>query len=497
MFLDAENSLLNNKRKIAFLIPYYEGRNHHHFLGIGYLSQTLLTNGYDTLIVDEDAIYYLMERKKADNILDSSRQFIVKKLSEYEPDAICVSINTANYPNSLRLLRFIRKRFPNVSVIVGGPHITSSWKTFKKYHQNLFDIAVIGEGENTLLEVCDKLSNELALDNISGVMLSTSNNNNVVARHLINKLDDLPFPDRDGFYKLFSGKDYQIIKENYQDVFYSYLPGFRGKKYARIVGSRGCAFACAFCSPSLLWKNNHTGRPVRRLRDPKRVVDEIEYLYHQNYEAFYFDDPTFPFKSEPGFYKDMISELKKRKIQITWSAPTRSDELSEKILQELYDSGFTYTYFGLETDQKEKLIDMDKYFDIEHSLNVIKWCDQIGVHCDVSYQVGLPGDNLGSIIKSIQWLEKHGLQKKSFFSIAAIWPETPLAQKYGITSDDFEPEIDKKRFEERGLYFFEPGNPQIERYYSNCSGNFHFIDEETAIQVKYYLMDAGFIKRFD
>ena len=193
----------------------------------------------------------------------------------------------------------------------------------------------------------------------------------------------------------------------------------------------------------------------------------------------------------------MISEFKKRKIQITWSAPTRSDELSEKILHELYDSGFTYTYFGLETDQKEKLMDMEKYFDIEHSLNVIKWCDQIGIHCDVSYQVGLPGDNLESIIKSLQWLEEHGLQKKSFFSIAAIWPETPLAQKYGLTSDDFEPEIDKKRLEAKGLYFFEPGNPQIERYYSNCSGNFHFIDEETAIRIKYYLMDAGFIKRFD
>jgi radical SAM superfamily enzyme YgiQ (UPF0313 family) len=314
---------------------------------------------------------------------------------------------------------------------------------------------------------------------------------------LIDKLDELPFPDRDGFYKLFSEKDSEIIDENYQDVFYTYLPGFRGKKYARIIGSRGCSFACDFCSPSLLWKNNHTGEPVRRLRNPKRVVDEIEYLYRQGYEAFYFDDPTFPFKSEPEFYKVIIVELKKRNVHVAWSAPTRSDELSKEILEELYHSGFTYTYFGLETDQKDKLIKMEKYFDIEHSLNVIKWCDEIGIHCDVSYQVGLPGDSLDSIIESIQWLEKHGLQKKSFFSIAAIWPETPLAMKYGITSDDYEPETDKKRLEEKGLYYFKPGDLHIEKYYSNCSGNFHFIDKETAIQVKYYLMDAGFIKRFD
>ena len=99
-------------------------------------------------------------------------------------------------------------------------------------------------------------------------------------------------------------------------------------------------------------------------------------------------------------------------------------------------------------------MDMEKYFDIEHSLNVIKWCDQIGIHCDVSYQIGLPGEDYDSIITSIQWLEKHGLQKNSFFSIAAIWPGTLLARKYKITSEDFEPSNDKKRLEKDGLYYY-------------------------------------------
>lgn len=439
-----------------------------------------------------------MEKKNIGNASESSRQFIFQKLSEYAPDIICTTINTANYPNSLSLLEYIRKHFQDVLSVVGGPHITSSFKTFKEYHKNLFDIAIIGEGENTLLEVCDNLSKELPMVDISGIILSKSNNDNVSARKLINTLDDLPYPDREGFYKLFTKtEDLKIIERGYRDVFYSFLPGFRDTKYARVVGSRGCSFACDFCSPSVLWKNTFTGRPVRRLRNPKNVVDEIEYLYHQDYRAFYFDDPTFPFNSEPEFYKTLITEFKKRDLHIAWSAPTRSDELSKEILQELYDSGFTYTYFGLETNQEEKLINMDKNCNIQHSLNVVEWCNEIGIHCDVSFQIGLPGDDLNSIIKSIQWLEENGLQQKSFFSIAAIWPETPLAKKYNLCSSDFEPETDKKCLEARGLYYFEPGNPQIERYYSNCSGNFHFINEKTAIQVKYYLIDAGFIKRFD
>ena len=94
-------------------------------------------------------------------------------------------------------------------------------------------------------------------------------------------------------------------------------------------------------------------------------------------------------------------------------------------------------------------------------------------------------------------LGSNGLQKNSFFSIAAIWPETSWAIVYGVDSDYFEPAVEKEGLRANGVYYFKPGNPQIERYFSNCSSNFHFIDEETAIRVKHYLIDAGFIRRFD
>jgi len=60
-----------------------------------------------------------------------------------------------------------------------------------------------------------------------------------------------------------------------------------------------------------------------------------------------------------------------------------------------------------------------------------------------------------------------------------------------------DPAVDKTRLETNGIFYFNPGNPRIERYFSNCSDNFHFIDEETAIRFKHYLTDSGFIKRFD
>lgn len=489
--------IMSKNKRIALLLPFYDGRNHSQLLGVGYLSQMLKEAGNDTLIIDEDAVFSVMEKRGVKDPLSLARLFIIEKLKDYSPFALCATVNTANYERSLELLTLIRESFQDIKIIVGGPHITTSWHSFKKFHNTLFDIAIIGEGEQTIIEVCDSFFSNNPLKGIKGAISSQSNGAHFKPRNLIEDLDCLPYPDREGFYKVFSKDEHAIVDEHYNNVFYAHLPGFKGKKFSRIVGSRGCNFSCSFCSPSFFWKNPLNGKPVRRTRSPFKIVDEIEYLVNQGYQAFYFDDPTFPYKSKPEFYLSFIHELKRRGLNINWAAPTRHDELSEDILRQLFESGFTYTYFGLETYQQKDLIEMGKAIDIDYCIKLLDWCQSIGIHCDVSYQIGVPGENYDSIIKSIQWLEKHGLQKRSFFSIAAIWPETPLARKYGVKSDDFEPSSDKKRLEKEGLYYFKPGNPQIEKYFSNCSGTFHFIDEETAIQAKYYLIGSGFIKRFD
>lgn len=483
--------------KIAFLLPYYEGRNHSPFLGVGYLSQTLKGKGFSTCILDEDALVFFNDQKGERNPLGASRRFLFDHLQGFQPDVLALSISTANYQRSLDLLRFLRKKFPGVFIMVGGPHITSSWECFREFHSQLFEVAVIGEGEETVSEICSRLRDGSDWRGAKGSIPSRGPEVPFSPRPLIRDLDSLPFPDRDGFFAALPGSEVPVLQEHYHRVFYSHLPGFRGKPYTRIVASRGCDFSCDFCSPSACWKDPETGRPERRLRKPEKIADEIEALVSTGHQAFYFDDPTFPFLSQPDFIHRFIAELKERGLGISWAAPTRSDELSEEMLVSLSRSGFSYTYFGLETPREDRLLGMGKPTDLTHSLDVLKHCEELGIHCDVSFQVGLPGDSFETIIRDIQWLERHHLQKKSFFSLAAIWPETPLAKKYDLLSRDFEPSADKKRLETRGLFYFSPGDQRIERYFSNCSGTFHFIDVETAIKVKYYLIDAGFIKRFE
>jgi radical SAM superfamily enzyme YgiQ (UPF0313 family) len=478
----------SNNLKVAFCLPYYAGRNHSPFLGIGYLSSILNSNGIETRIFDLDAIAWVMLKKHNDNHMAETNSFLADRLAKFEPDIIAVTINTTNYEETINLLKHIHNYKGKAKIIVGGPHISTSYSAFNKYHYNLFDLAIIGEGETALLEICKNM--------IANTWNNCYNKNDYVLGSPVENLDSFPYPDRNGFYTAFNSEDFKLVEEHYRRNFYTHLPGFKGKKYERVVASRGCDYQCSFCSPGILWRDYKTNKPKRRIRSPKNIVDEIEMLYEKGITAFYFDDPTFPVCSDLGFFTQFVFELKNRGLSIKWAAPVRVEEIDNKIVDVLRESGFSYTYFGLETYNEKQLSKFNKELDIEKSLDIINILKNNDIHCDVSYQIGLPNEELSEIYKGIDWLANNNLQKNTFFSITAIWPETQLAKQHNISSEDYEPTLNKSNKRREGLHFFRMGNKEIEDFYSNCSGTYHFIDEERAIKVKEYLVFSDFFNRF-
>lgn len=477
---------------VAFCIPYYSGSNHSQFLGVGYLSSYLKKLGHETIILDEDAVCWVKSKTGSINPNEDARLWIKENIDEFNPHIICVSINTTNYQNGLLLLRYLRKTYPKKIIVVGGPHISVCWQTFAKLHRNLFDIGIVGEGEEALAEICRAIKDKKDFLDIPGVFISDKLKN---MPRIIN-IDSLPFPDRDGFLAPFKNEEIITANKHYQRCFYSFLPEFRGKKHARIVATRGCNKQCGFCSPAVYWIDHTRGNPLRRIRTPRSIVEEIDELVQQGITAIYFDDPSFPVLSNMDFFLGFKLELKKRNINIVWGSPLSSDELSEDVLEALSETGFRYTYIGLESYNDANLLSLSKKQSIEHCIRMVDACNEKGIHCDISYQVGLPGEKLENIEKSLDWLVQHGLKKRVFFNITALWPGTILAKKYNITPLDYEPDINKEGLTSRGLYYFGAEN-NLDEYFSNCSGTFHFISREIAIEVKEILHEKGFCDRFD
>ena len=476
--------------RVLLTLPVYFGSNHSRFLGPAYIASFLNAHGRECCILDEDAIAWLYH-----DTSDPQKQIrtrIVDAIHEFLPDIIGIYLNTANYKNGLSLLTFLRKNFPEICMVVGGPHITTCFKTFDALHSDLFDYAIVGEGEVAFYKICQLIENKCHA-HIPGVF-AANHSDSFRAAPLLD-IDRLPTPDRTAFFTLFSKEERRTLIQNDTRVFYSSLPGF-DSNYARVVATRGCYNACRFCSPGLYWRDPVTQQPRRRIRSPIAVVDEIEDLISKGHTSIYFDDPTFPILSNLPFFQTFCKEIKRRHLSFSWGAPICSNEINKYVLDELADIGMTYTYFGLENYNYDYLSAMEKEQNIDSCLMLIKSCEKRGIHCDASYQLGFPNDSFEAIRQSIDWIFDRRIQFHTFYSLTAIWPETSLAEEYNITPECYEPNFDKNRLREFGLYFYEQGNQVLEQFYSNISGTYHFLPEDDTVALKYYIFDKGLTNRF-
>lgn len=480
--------------KVAFMLPVYMGSNHSLFLGVAYLASAVKKQGNQAIVLDEDAIRWIYSKDDESSSLEKAEERVKAEIRKYDPDILCMSLNTTNLKNGLRMLEYVRHAFPEVYMIVGGPHISTCAEQFRIWHRELFDAAIIGEGEDAICELLQRLDDGKKNAPIPGIIYS-SNDERVIPRGMVD-INSLDFPDRAAFFAIYKFDELALAKENYTRVFYSHLPGFENG-HARIIASRGCYNNCTFCSPGMYWRDQLSGKPCRRIRAAKNIVDEIEMLINSGVGAIYFDDPTFPIKSDKAFFDDLEREILERKLVFNWGAPICSSEVDTEILDKLQNIGFTYTYFGLENYKEDNLKDFHKMQDIQRCLELIAECKKRNIHCDASYQIGLPNETVEDIKKSIDWIFKNKIERNAFYSITAIWPETTMAKEYGVLPEYYEPSYNKKIIEkEKGLFYYEQGNPIVEQFYSNCSGTYHFIPMETAIEMKYYVFDSGLTNRF-
>ncbi len=189
--------------------------------------------------------YKADKRKLADTII------------KYNPDVLGMSFTTQAATGAYKLINEIKAQNKRIKVVNGGPHPTIMPE--ESFQRSKADVVVIGEGEETFLEILQRIENREAIDCISGTaVLCDGKFKPNPHRPLIKNLDDIPFPARDLL---------DITK----------YPGYLYKKYrvdTDIISARGCPFNCTYCS-NPVWKLQ---KPWYRVRSPKNVVDEMEFI---------------------------------------------------------------------------------------------------------------------------------------------------------------------------------------------------------------------------
>jgi radical SAM superfamily enzyme YgiQ (UPF0313 family) len=358
-------------------------------LGLAYIAAVLEKNKIPAEVLDADA-------------LQLSDKEIEKKLLEIKPEIVSLTMMTATFQPSKALIKLIRKTLPKAAIIAGGTHPSAlPLKTLQDIPE--LDIAIIGEGEITFLEIIKALKDKKNLQEIKGICYRKKNKPVCnPPREPIEDLDSLPFPARDKF-----------PLEKYK----THPPYGKRNPYMHLITSRGCPFGCAFCSKAVF------GRKLR-MRSAVNVADEIEYLikkYKVKEIKFYDDDFTLNMKRA----EEICDEILKRKIKIPWSCATRVDLVNEKLLKKMKKAGCWLISYGVESASQDLLNTINKGITIAQIEQTFKWTRAANIKTLAYFMIGLPGETRKTIEESIKFAKRINPDFVNW-SLTTIFPATPL-----------------------------------------------------------------------
>ncbi len=197
-----------------------------------------------------------------------SDTFHLDLIREFQPEIYAVSFTSFSALITYALIKKIKKEFPQILVVCGGPHATPASQEILE--KSGADICAIGEGEKTFLEIANNLNQlDSARKDIRGISyLENGKYIKTLTRELIDDIDTVPFPARD----LVNGDDFCGLT-------YS-----KARPNTEMVITRGCPLRCVFCANPVFRLNNG---PLYRARSPENIAIEVEQLYQMGYREIY------------------------------------------------------------------------------------------------------------------------------------------------------------------------------------------------------------------
>jgi radical SAM superfamily enzyme YgiQ (UPF0313 family) len=332
--------------------------------GISYISTVLHNAGYPVRIID-------VRYSKAP-LEDAYRQVMEGT------DILGVATYEDCYPFVEELVREVKHANPKMPVILGGSLVTSVPHVFMS--EMPADVAVISEGEITILEVMDLyVRGEWAtkLADVKGIWYRDTQGqvHKNPARGQMPNLNSLPkmrldlWPQSKGP----GGLQPQIIS--------SY--------------SRGCKMDCSFC---------YRTTPQERVKSPERVNEELAF-YKKNYniDFVFFVDLTFTaHKKQTLEYCDVIQEH-----DLTWTCLTRNADVDRETLRHMKDAGCDVILYGVESLGPEVLKEARKGSTENLVIRAMRNTWDEGIRYGGLTIVGLPNETEETLDHMCDWAEEN------------------------------------------------------------------------------------------
>lgn len=352
----------------------------------------------------------------------TTKDEFLKEINTFYPAVAVFETSSPSIDNDLAYTLEVKKRC-NCATVLVGPHVTALPDEILK--NSFVDFVLLGEYEYALRDLVIALQNNADPLKLKGICGRRGGDVVINERAaLIEDLDDLLFPLREA-----------LPVKKYIDPFCKHVPN------VQMLTSRGCPYNCIFClEPSVYY-----GRPSYRVRNPKSVVDEMQYLIdNYNAQEIYFDDACFSIDQERVMA--ICKEIRNRNIKIFWSCMADA-KMKVETLKEMKEAGCIAVKFGVESADPIILKNINKHINLEDVKNIVALCNEIGIETHATYMFGLPGETKDTIQNTIDFA--FGLNTNTAqFSVAIPYPGTKffeMAKQNGWLMHEHWHEFDGQR----------------------------------------------------
>ncbi len=366
---------------------------------VAYLAGALKSAGYpDIRFIDA----------MTNNLSDEA---LAARIAEEKPDIVGATSITPSIYKAERALQIAKETNPNIVTLLGGVHATFMFKQVLS-EAPWIDAIVRGEGEEILIEVVRAVESgewETRRHAIKGLAFteSAAKGPQIFATPAAPTIKDLDSITAD--WGILEWNKYQYIPLNCRVA----IPNM----------ARGCPFTCSFCSQWKFWRDY-------RIRDPKKVVDEIETLY-QKYDVRFFiladEEPTINRKKFVQFCEELIARGLPDKVQ--WGINTRvTDILRDEELLPLYrKAGLLHVSLGTEAAAQLKLDLFHKETKISDNKKAIRLLREAGIVVEAQFIVGMENETAETLEETYRMAQEWKPDLANW-SMYTPWPFSKLYQ---------------------------------------------------------------------
>jgi len=316
-------------------------------------------------------------------------------LSEFGPDIIGITSLSVEIKETLELARFIKDKFPDAKLIIGGPLASSEHELLEQF--NIFDHIVVGEGEEALSSI------------VNGDIDASRR---ILFAHDFREVDMnyIDYPD----YNFVNVSDYFHMDSH--EAFQIH------KAAVPIFTSRGCPFNCSFCLHMF-------GKKVR-FRNIENVIAEITHLVTRyNVRELHIEDDIFNVKKERMILFFNLLKQKNISLKIAFPNGLKYDFLDEEIIRLFKINGVFHVCLGIES-VSEKIMDvLSKKHNLKKLTETISLLSKYNILAHGYFITGLPDENIDDLRVSLEYANKSKLHHYSIFKYIPF-KKTSLFEKY-------------------------------------------------------------------